>query len=67
MSPETKIGKINGWDAEEFIKGEDKHYSVEQAAEGKMVGYITIAHRIPYSTAAPRLLRAIHLPLQNLT
>ena len=30
MSPETKIGKINGWDAEEFIKGEDKHYSVEK-------------------------------------
>ena len=30
MSPETKIGKINGWDAEEFIRGEEKHYSVEK-------------------------------------
>ena len=30
MSPETKIGKINGWDAEEFIKGIDKHYTVNK-------------------------------------
>ena len=30
MSPETKIGKINGWDAEEFIKGVDKHYTVNK-------------------------------------
>ena len=30
MSPETKIGKINGWDAEEFIKGVTKTYSVEK-------------------------------------
>ena len=33
MSPETKIGKINGWDAEEFIKGSDKHYSVEKGGK----------------------------------
>ena len=35
MSPETKIGKINGWDAEEFIKGVTKTYSVEK--NGKVV------------------------------
>ena len=35
MSPETKIGKINGWDAEEFIKGVTKTYSVEKA--GKVI------------------------------
>ena len=35
MSPETKIGKINGWDAEEFIKGVTKTYSVEK--DGKIV------------------------------
>ena len=35
MSPETKIGKINGWDAEEFIKGVDKHHSVEK--DGKVI------------------------------
>ena len=33
MSPETKIGKINGWDAEEFIKGEEKHYSVDKGGK----------------------------------
>ena len=33
MSPETKIGKINGWDAEEFIRGEEKHYSVEKGGK----------------------------------
>jgi len=35
MSPETKIGKINGWDAEEFIRGEEKHYSVVK--DGKTI------------------------------
>jgi len=35
MSPETKIGKINGWDAEEFIKGVTKTYSVEK--NGKVI------------------------------
>ena len=35
ISPETKIGKINGWDAEEFIKGVDKHHSVEKG--GKVI------------------------------
>ena len=39
MSPETKIGKINGWDAEEFIKGVDKHHSVEK--DGKVVRTFT--------------------------
>ena len=32
---ETKIGKINGWDAEEFIKGVTKTYSVEK--DGKVI------------------------------
>ena len=35
ISPETKIGKINGWDAEEFIKGLTKTYSIEN--KGKVV------------------------------
>ena len=39
MSPETKIGKINGWDAEEFIKGEEKHYSVDK--DGKSIRTFT--------------------------
>ena len=39
MSPETKIGKINGWDAEEFIKGEEKHYSVDK--DGKTIRTFT--------------------------
>ncbi len=39
MSPETKIGKINGWDAEEFIRGEEKHYSVEK--DGKSIRTFT--------------------------
>ena len=30
ISPETKIGKINGWDAVEFIKGISKTYSLEK-------------------------------------
>jgi len=39
MSPETKIGKINGWDAEEFIRGEEKHHSVEK--DGKTIRTFT--------------------------
>ena len=39
MSPETKIGKINGWDAEEFIKGVEKHHSVEK--DGKVIQTFT--------------------------
>ena len=39
MSPETKIGKINGWDAEEFIRGEEKHYSVDK--DGKTIRTFT--------------------------
>ncbi len=39
MSPETKIGRINGWDAEEFIRGEEKHYSVEK--DGKTLRTFT--------------------------
>jgi len=35
ISPETKIGKINGWDAKEFIKGITKTYSIEK--EGKVI------------------------------
>ena len=30
ISPEMKIGKINGWNAEEFIKGVPKTYSLEK-------------------------------------
>ena len=33
ISPETKIGKLAGWDAEEFIKGEQKTYSFYQGKE----------------------------------
>jgi len=39
ISPETKIGKINGWDAEEFIKGTSKTYSLEK--NGKVQGSLT--------------------------
>jgi len=28
ISPETKIGKLEGWDAEEFIKGDKKTYTL---------------------------------------
>ena len=33
ISPETKIGKLAGWDAEEFIKSEQKTYSFYQGKE----------------------------------
>ena len=39
ISPETKIGKINGWDAEEFIKGTTKTYSIEK--EGKVIRHLS--------------------------
>ena len=29
ISPEMKIGKIVGWDAEEFMKGVEKTYTIE--------------------------------------
>ena len=28
ISPETKIGKLEGWNPEEFIRGEDKTYTI---------------------------------------
>jgi len=39
ISPETKIGKINGWDAEEFIKGTTKTYSIEK--EDKVIRHLS--------------------------
>jgi len=39
ISPETKIGKINGWDAEEFTKGTTKTYSIEK--EGKVIRHLS--------------------------
>jgi len=36
ISPETKLGKLVGWDAEEFIKGTPKTYSFE--IDGKVKG-----------------------------
>jgi len=38
ISPETKLGKVNGWDAEEFIKGVSKTYSLEK--NGKTQGHM---------------------------
>jgi DNA polymerase elongation subunit (family B) len=38
ISPETKVGKINGWNAEEFIKGVSKTYSLEK--NGKTQGHM---------------------------
>jgi len=38
ISPEMKIGKINGWDAKEFIKGVPKTYSLEK--NGKEQGHM---------------------------
>ena len=38
ISPEMKIGKVNGWDAEEFIKGVSKTYSLEK--NGKTQGHM---------------------------
>ena len=36
ISPEMKIGKVNGWNAEEFIRGVSKTYSLEK--NGKVQG-----------------------------
>jgi len=38
ISPETKIGKLNGWNAKEFIKGVSKTYSLEK--NGKVQGHM---------------------------
>ena len=38
ISPEMKIGKINGWDGKEFIKGVPKTYSLER--NGKEQGHM---------------------------
>ncbi len=38
ISPEMKIGKVNGWNAEEFIKGVPKTYSLEK--NGKTQGHM---------------------------
>ena len=38
ISPEMKIGKINGWNSEEFIKGVPKTYSLEK--NGKEQGHM---------------------------
>jgi DNA polymerase elongation subunit (family B) len=35
ISPETKLGMLRGWDAEEFIKGTPKTYSMEVDGEVK--------------------------------
>ena len=39
ISPETKIGKLSGWDAEEFLKGTPKTYTLE--TNGKEMGKLT--------------------------
>jgi DNA polymerase elongation subunit (family B) len=38
ISPEMKIGKINGWNGEEFIRGVSKTYSLEK--NGKVQGHM---------------------------
>ena len=38
ISPEMKIGKVNGWNGEEFIKGVPKTYSLEK--NGKEQGHM---------------------------
>ena len=38
ISPEMKIGKINGWNAKQFIKGTQKTYSLEK--QGKEQGHM---------------------------
>ena len=38
ISPEMKIGKVNGWNAEEFIRGVNKTYSLEK--NGKTQGHM---------------------------
>ena len=39
ISPETKIGKVVGWDVKEFLKGKKKTYSI--IMDGKMKGTFT--------------------------
>ena len=39
ISPETKIGKLSGWDAEEFLKGTPKTYTLE--SNRKEMGKLT--------------------------
>ena len=39
ISPETKIGKLKGWDAEEFLKGTPKTYTL--VSNGKEKGKLT--------------------------
>ena len=39
ISPETKIGKLSGWNAEEFIKGTKKTYTLE--SNGREKGKLT--------------------------
>jgi len=39
ISPETKIGKLSGWDAEEFLKGTPKTYTL--LSNGKEKGKLT--------------------------
>ena len=39
ISPETKIGKLSGWDAEEFLKGTPKTYTLE--SNEKEMGKLT--------------------------
>ena len=38
ISPEMKIGKVNGWNAQEFIRGTQKTYSLEKG--GKEQGHL---------------------------
>ena len=40
ISPETKIGKVKGWNAEEFVKKEVKTYTLE-GVDGKEVGKLS--------------------------
>ena len=37
ISPETKLGKLSGWNAEEFIKGVNKNYSLEVDGKTKTI------------------------------
>ena len=39
ISPETKVGKVIGWNAKEYIKGNKKTYTVE--SKGKEIGKFT--------------------------
>ena len=42
ISPETKLGKLEGWNAEEFIKGTHKTYTL--IVNGKEEQNVTILH-----------------------